>query len=118
MWNTKNTDVNNAANPDAFVDKLTSDKQYQSMARKFYGSLIYILGCQKNKKYKYVYVLECRLADSVTRKGLRNKISKKLPFDLQNEPEIKTELINYFEILSVDEWNSNPAYSLFPITAV
>lgn len=72
----------------------------------------------KNKQYKYVYVLECELADTVTRKALRNKISKKLPFELQNEPEIKAELINDFEILSIAEWNSNPAFSLFPISKV
>ena len=114
----KNTDVNNAANPGAFAVKLASDEHYQSIARKFYGSLIYILSCHKNKQYKYVYVLECDLADTVTRKALRNKISKKLPFELQNEPEIKAELINDFKILSIAEWNSNPAYSLFPISKV
>lgn len=114
----KNANIKNAINPQAFITKLTSDEHYQSIAKKFYGSLIYILVCNKNKKYKYVYILECMLADSVTRRRLRNKISRKLPFTLQKEPEIKIELISDFDILSIAEWNSNPAYSSCPISKV
>ena len=114
----KNADIKNAVNPQAFITNLTRDEHYQSIAKKFYGGLIYILVCNKNKKYKYVYILECMLADSVTRRRLRNKISRKLPFTLQKEPEIKIELISDFDILSIAEWNSNPAYSSFPISKV
>lgn len=114
----KNTDVIGAANPAAFTNKLRSDDHYMKIAQKYYGSILYAIACNKNKEYRYVYVLECALASGTDRKMLRNKISAKLPFQLQNEPEFKMPLIKDFEILSIADWNANPLYSQFPISPV
>ncbi|WP_159881806.1 hypothetical protein [Paenibacillus puerhi] len=114
----KNADVENAANPGAFVQKLKSDEHYRSIALKYYGSILYALVSGRNKPYRYVYVLECAAAGSTERLRIRTKIRSKLPFDLQNGQEFSRRLIEDFEILSIEEWNNNPIYGRFPITAI
>lgn len=114
----KNSDVTGAANPQAFAIKITSDKHYMQIAKKYYGSILYALACNLQKSYRYIYILECALAGSTDRLRLRNKIGAKLPFQLQKGPEFKLRLINDFEILSISEWNANPIYAQFPISPV
>ena len=114
----KNSDVPNAANPAAFEEKLCTDEHYMSIAKKYYGSLFYALICEKRKTFRYVYILECARAGSTERLRIRAKVKAKLPFELQNDPEIKIALIDDFDILSIDEWNRNPLYGQFPISAV
>lgn len=114
----KNTDILGASNPKAFTDKMCTDEHYMEIAKKYYGSILYTIACNKRKNYRYVYVLECALAGSTERLRLRNKIRAKLPFELQKEPEFEIQLINDFEILSIREWNENQRYSQFPISQV
>lgn len=114
----KNADVENAVNPGAFVEKLRTDKHYISIAMKYYGGLLYALACEKIKPYRYVYVLECAAAGRTERLWIRTKIRAKLPFELQNEPEFKRKTIDEFEILSIEEWNNDPIYGQFPISAI
>lgn len=112
----KNANIKGAANPDAF--KPSDDKLINKIAYKFYDSLIYILACDYNKPYKYVYILEYPNGDSTTRKFIRNKIAAKLPFRLQENNNIKRQLISGFEVLSINEWNNNDIYGEFPISLV
>ena len=116
----KNVDwiIEGAVNPSAFKNKIKDDKHYIKIAQKYYGSLIYILACNKKKNYKFVYILECNDADSVMRKFIRNKIRTKLPFELNAVEEVKMEVINSFEILSIEEWNMHSEYSQFPIKEI
>ncbi|MGG1517873.1 hypothetical protein ABE504_20825 [Paenibacillus oryzisoli] len=114
----KNTDVENAADPGAFVQKLREDKHYISMAMKFYGGLLYLLALKHTKPFCYIYILECATAGSTERLRIKTKIGSKLPFELQKEPEFNQQLIKRFEILSISEWNNNPAYRQFPIAAI
>lgn len=114
----KNADVENAANPGAFVQKLKDDKHYKSMAMKFYGGLIYLHTSGKRKPCRYIYILECAAAGSTERLRIRAKIGSKLPFELQKESEFKQRMIENFEILSIEEWNSDPVYGQFPIIKI
>ena len=52
------------------------------------------------------------------RKRIRNHIADLLPFQLQKLPEIQTELIRSFDVLSIAEWNAHSKYRFFPITPV
>lgn len=112
----KNANIGRAKNPDAFIP--SSENRILKIAYKFYDSIIYICACGYKKPYKYVYVLEYPKGDSTTRKLIRNKIAAKLPFELQKDKNIKHQLINGFEVLSIDEWNNNPLYSIFPISII
>lgn len=59
----------------------------------------------KTKRRHYVWVLEYPHGSSVTRKMLRNKIMKQLPFQLQTSLSDKVKLIESFDVLSIAEWN-------------
>jgi len=112
----KNSNIPNASNPKAFEEKIKTDDHYVEIARKFYDSIIYIMACEKNKPFEYIYILECQKADSVIRKYITAKIKKKLPFDLQQEnAEIKRKLIADFCVVSMDEWNQIfPEFQITP----
>lgn len=112
----KNANLKNAAKPEAFVP--SSQNKIDSIVRKFYGSLIYLWACGEIAPAHYVYILEYPLGDVVTRKMLRNKIISLLPIEFQQQPFIKNKLIQDFEVLSIDEWNSHAVYSVFPINEV
>ncbi len=84
------------------------------IAKKFYDSFLFLLLNGKScNQLKYVFVLERQSADSIMRKKLRNKISKKLPFNLQSI--YSKTIIDQFETLSVDEWNADPKFSKYSI---
>ena len=112
----KNSSIPGAKDPDAFVP--SSDKSILKIAYKFYDSYIYIGACGCKKPYKYVYILEYPKGDSTTRKLIRNKIASKLPFELQNDMNIKHQIISSFEVLSINEWNNNSIYSKFPVSLI
>jgi hypothetical protein len=112
----KNSNVPNAANPEAFGEKLATDKHYVKIASKYFGALLYVVSCEKRKTYRYVYILESAYAGSTERGLIRSKIQPKLPFVLQKDPDVKISLIDDFEVLSIDEWNNNSLYGQFPIT--
>lgn len=56
--------------------------------------------------------------NNVVRKFLRNKIAERLPIRFQQLTQFKRRLIEGSDVLSIDEWNSHPEYSNFPITKI
>ena len=111
----KNTIIENAINPDAFDEKLRSKKFYQSMTRKYYGSMFYILACDKNKPVHFVGIIESKLMDdSFTRKRIESSIKARLPFDQHKHSNTPKLIVNTFKIYSVSEWNET--FPMFPLT--
>ncbi len=110
----KNACIIGASNPEAFNPN--DPKNIDKIAHKFYDTLHYMAILKKDKPVKYVYIAEYPLADASNRKSLRIKIAARLPFKLQEgKPRA---LIENFEVLSIDEWNKHPEYSIFPLTPV
>ena len=89
------------------------DKYIDNIANKYYDTLHFLTLLEKTKPKNYIYVVEYPNSDSVSRKALRNKIVKKLPFKLQKELSKTVKLIESFDVLSIDEWNEK--YPDFPI---
>ncbi len=112
----KNANIPGAANPAAFNP--LAQKLENKIAYKYYDSWIYLMAIKKNKPISYVYILEYPNGDAVTRKRIRNEIAKLLPFRLQKAVEVQCELINSFDVLSIDEWNEDERYKIFPISKV
>lgn len=112
----KNACVANAANPEAF--RPTEDKKIAIIVRKFYDSLHYLRLLEKNKPVRYIYILEYPKGDVTTRKRLRNRIKKELPFSLQENIGNGIKLIDRIDVLSIDEWNADSDYGSFPIKQV
>lgn len=112
----KNANIPGAAHPEAFNP--LGQKLENKIAYKYYDSWIYLKAMQKSKPISYVYILEYPNGDAVTRKRIRNEITKLLPFRLQNFADVQCELINSFEVLSIDEWNQHNAYGAFPISKI
>lgn len=110
----KNANISVAVKPHLFNP--VEDKKIQSIIKKFYDSYIYLNAIQKIKPKIYVYILEYPNGSIITRKFLRNRISKKLPFNLQNREEISINIIDAFYVLSIDEWNSHKEFMNFPIS--
>lgn len=69
----------------------------------------------KTKPKEYIYILEYPNGDSVSRKMVRNRMKKKLPFVLQGHIGEGRKLIEKLDVLSIDEWNTNERYGEFPI---
>ncbi len=107
----KNTDIENVNNPEAFNEKIKNGVLYDNLIKKYYGSAFYILSSMKYKPITLVFIIESRYIDSVWRKRACASIMKRLPFELQNYDEIKSELIKSCQVLSIDEWND--VYSVF-----
>ncbi len=112
----KNANIPNAAHPEQF--RPFDQRRENKIAFKFYDSWMYLSAIGKEKPVKYVYVLEYPNGDTVMRKRIGNRIAELLPFRLQQQPEIKAEMIHDFEVLSIEEWNKHELYSLFPISPV
>lgn len=110
----KNSNIPNAANPNAFQPQ--ASKSIEKVARKFYDSLHYLALKQKKKPIRYIYIVETPHADNVLRGLLRNTIQLKLPFAMQVGQ--LAELIDGFEVLSIDGWNNHEEYSQFPLSQV
>ena len=107
----KNTEVKGAKN-----QKINFDKLCYNVAMKYYGGAFYILSCKKNKPINFIFIFETTLMDSYVKDNLILQINSKLPFKLQNRPEVKLNLINSFKVLSINEWNEQ--YPMFPLTEV
>ena len=110
----KNANIPNAANPGAF-NPCTQDR-VDNVAKKFYDSLHYLTMHEKSKRIKYIYIVEYPNAGLTDRKLLRDKISDRLPFILQQgKPKA---ILDGFDVVSIAEWNANGEYSKFPLTPV
>lgn len=112
----KNANIPGASHPETFDP--SGQKLKNKIAYKYYDSWIYLKAIQKGKPISYVYILEYPRGDVVTRKRIRNEIASLLPFRLQKLKEIQCELINSFEVLSIDEWNRHEEYGVFPISKI
>lgn len=87
-----------------------------SIVKKYFDALHYLSLLNKTKPKHYVWVLEYPHGSAVTRKLLRNKIIKQLPFQLQASLSDKIKLIESFEVLSIAEWNEK--YGQYPMSRV
>lgn len=110
----KNANIPNASNPGSFNP--CEDKKINSIVRKYYDSLHYLGLIGKTKSKQYIYILEYPNGDSTSRKMLRNRIKKYLPFNLQKNMCKPREMISKFSILSIEEWNNDGIYGNYPIT--
>lgn len=112
----KNACLANAKNPGAFHPM--EDKKISIITRKFYDSLHYLRLLDKIKPVQYIYILEYPNSDITTRKRLRNRLKTELPFSLQENIGNGKRLIDRVEVLSIDEWNADDNYGIFPIKRV
>lgn len=109
----KNANVAGVCYPEAFKPK--EEKVIDKVVKKFYDSLHYLTLLGKTKPKEYIYILEYPNGDSVSRKMIRNRMKKKLPFLLQENIGEGKKLIEKLEVLSINEWNTNEQYGEFPI---
>lgn len=93
-----------------------AEKIINNIPEKYFDTLHYLNLLGKTKRRHYVWVLEYPQGSSVTRKMLRNKIMKQLPFQLQTSLSDKVKLIESFDVLSIAEWNEK--YTQYPINKV
>ena len=91
----------------------SKEKFYQSILRKYYGTAYYLLASGKKKTMDFVLIIESPEIDNVIKKRAEASIKKRLPFKLQEYPEITSTLIAEFKIWSVAEWNEQ--YPMFPL---
>ena len=112
----KNTDIENARDSTVFKEKIKNGTFYDSILKKYYGSAFYVLACRIEKPINFICIIESTFLDSPMRKRMLASIKKRLPYELQDIPEITAKLINDFKVLSIHEWNEQ--YSIFPLTKV
>lgn len=93
-----------------------NEKVINNIPEKYFDTLHYLNLLDKTKPKHYVWVLEYPHGSAVTRKLLRNKIIKQLPFQLQVSLSEKIKLIESFEVLSIAEWNEK--YGQYPMSRV
>ena len=110
----KNTDIKNARDSTVFKEKIKNGTFYDNILKKYYGSTFYILACRKDKPINFICIIESMFLDSPMRKRMLASIKKRLPYKLQDMPEIAVNLITNFKVLSIHEWNAQ--YSIFPLT--
>ena len=115
----KNAAVSDASAPNAFQP--SQDTAVKKIARKFYDSLHYLrlIAQETGKPLDYVYILEYPNGDSVTRKSIREKIARYLPFAIQNAIQKKHSstktIIRELMVLSIAELNK--LYPKYPLDA-
>ena len=112
----KNTEIPNTQNPGAFREKIKDEKFYDSVLKKYYCSVFYLLACKKTKPINFILIIESESMDNIIRKKVWASIEKRLPYKLQKMPEISLTLINDFKVLSIQEWNGQ--YPMFPLTMI
>lgn len=112
----KNACLTNARSPEAL--RPMEDKKISVITRKFYDSLHYLSLLDKTKLVRYIYIIEYPNGDVTTRKRLRNRLKKELPFSLQDKMGNGKKLIEQVEVLSIDEWNTDSEYGNFPIKQI
>jgi len=110
----KNTEVENARDTRIFAEKMKNGMLIDNIVKKYYGSAFYVMACEKRKPIHFIAVIESKLMeDRFMRKRMEASIKKRLPFNLQTNPDIQNKLIADFKIVSISEWNEQ--YSMFPI---
>ncbi len=92
-----------------------SDKMVANIARKFFDSFFYLAAHQRKKPVIYIYILEWPKGDAFSRRALREKIAKSLPFCFQQQNDLNPLVIDDFQVVSIDEWNK--LYVDMPISA-
>jgi len=115
----KNASIDGATNPSALLCKVETEKFILKAVKKFYSSLFLHWACRGNENDRpivYILLIEHPEIDGKIRKKLREKISKQLPIRLKDEPVIKRNVLNKFEVLNMDEWHQ--AYPLFKAVAL
>lgn len=78
----------------------------------------YLSLLDKTNLIRYIYIIEYPNVDVTTRKRLRNRLKKELPFSLQDMIGNGKKLIEQVEVLSIDEWNTDSEYGNFPIKQI
>jgi len=113
----KNANIPGAAKPEAF-DPMEQGR-LKKIAFKYHDSWIYLKAVGKDSKpLTYVYILEYPHGDTVTRKGIRNKLKELFPIGLHSLSEVSPLKVQAIEVLSIDEWNRHKQYGSFPITPI
>lgn len=93
-------------------------KKFDKIVRKFYDSLHYLRLAGKEKPIQYIFVLEYPKGNTASRKMLRNRLKKRLPFMLQEQFETGIKLIDAVDVVNINEWNADNFYGQFPIKPV
>lgn len=91
------------------------DTNFNKLVKKFYDSLHYLRLFGKNKPIHYICVLEYPKGNSTSRKALRNRLKKQLPFELQKCPGTCVKLIESVDVVDIDGWNKHSVYGQFPL---
>ena len=104
-------------NADNEYNPFQQDK-FNKIVSKYYDSLHYLRLLGKAKPIHYIFVLEYPKGDSVSRKMLRNRLKKFLPFKLQELAGTGIKLIESVNVVNINEWNDDTTYGQFPIKPV
>lgn len=88
---------------------------FNKIVSKYYDSLHYLRLLGKEQPIHYIFVLEYPKGDSASRKALRNRLKKHLPFKLQEMTDTGIKLIEAVDVVNIDEWNDDSVYGQFPI---
>lgn len=91
------------------------DKKLNSVIEKYYDSLHYVNLLCKDKPVRFIYIVEYPHADKYSRSRLRERMSKSLPFALQESYHKGNMLIDNVQVMSIDEWNQDCTYQSYPI---
>ena len=95
------------------------EKKFWTLIRKFYDSVPYLyLSGKLTKPVQYICVLEYPKGDLISRKMLRNKMKKKLPFALQDRMAGGIKLIQSVDVVNIQEWNEDTYFGQFPIISI
>lgn len=112
----KNACIEHAEMPNAF--RPLEEKKILVAVRKFYDSLHYLRLLNKNKPVQYIYILEYPNGDITTRKRMRERLKKELPFILQDQIGNGEKLIDQVDVVSINEWNADNMYGNYPVRRV
>ncbi len=112
----KNAKVPGAAHPERFKPEGTPT--LEKVAKKYYDSLHYLFLLEKDKPKYFIYIVEYPTGDSASRKMLRNKLKKRLPFRMQTAMSENRRIIEDVQVLNIQEWNANELFGHFPISLV
>ena len=110
----KNANIKSAKSPESF--RPLEDKKINNVVRKYYDSQYFLnaIGHSINKHKSYVYIMESLNGDSVLRGLVCNRLKSLLPFLLQEQNNVTSNLIDEVEVVSVAGWNEK--YPEYPAT--
>lgn len=98
-------------------DPFQSEK-FNKIVSKYYDSLHYLRLMGKEKPIHYIFVLEYPKGDPASRRMLRNRLKKRLPFRLQEQFSTGIRLIDSVSVMNISEWNADTNYGKYPILPV